>query len=134
MEQAILELENRLINTLPHRQYSRYIKPYIDNLKRLNNNKMSDNTYYNYMKSYVLGSLSGQKKAGLITEERTEKEHLLIEGIGVFLELSRLGYREEHKHEEIDDKEWEKQTRTYIEDTIGRELSERELGAYYGLE
>lgn len=94
---------------------------------------MNDNNYYNYMKSYVLGSLSGQKKAGIIDEERTEKEHLLNEGIETFLELSRLGYCEEHKVEEVDNKEWEKQTRCYIEETIGRELSERELGAYYGL-
>lgn len=94
---------------------------------------MSDNNYYNYMKSYVLGSLDGQKKAGLIPEERTEKEHLLIEGIETFLELVGLGYGEDYEDEEVDDKEWEKQTRCYIEETIGRELSERELGAYYGL-
>lgn len=95
---------------------------------------MSDTSYYDYMKSYVLGSLDGQKKAGIIDEERTEKEHLLFEGIGVFLQLSRFGYCEDYKIEEVDDKEWEKQTRYYIEETIGRELSERELGAYYGLE
>ena len=85
------------------------------------------------MKSYVLGSLDGQKKAGLIPEERTEKEHLLIEGIEVFLELVSLGYGEDYEDEEVDNKEWEKQTRCYIEETIGRDLSERELGAYYGL-
>lgn len=86
------------------------------------------------MKSYVLGSLDGQKKAGLIPEERTEKEHLLIEGIGVFLELAGHSYYEDYGCDIDNDKEWEKQTRSYIEDTIGRELSERELGAYYGLE
>lgn len=37
MEEAILELENELINVLPYKQYSLYIEPYIDNLKRLNN-------------------------------------------------------------------------------------------------
>lgn len=95
---------------------------------------MSDTSYYNYMKSYVLGSLAGQKKAGLINEERTEREHLLEEGIGVFLELAAHGYYEDHGHDVDNDKEWEKQTRNYIEDTIGRKLSERELGAYYGLD
>lgn len=95
---------------------------------------MSDTPYYNYMKSYVLGSLDGQKKAGLIPEERTEKEHLLIEGIEVFLELAGLGYGEDYEDEEVDDKEWNNQTRCHIEETIGRKLSERELGAYYGLE
>lgn len=107
-----------------------------------NNDKpksMNDNRYYNYMKSYVLGSLDGQKNAGIIGEERTEKEHLLIEGIGVFLELVGHAYGEDHEDEEVDDeevdnKEWKKQTRCYIEDTIGRKLTERELGAYYGLE
>ena len=46
---------------------------------------MNDNRYYDYMKAYVLGSLDGQKKAGLIDAKRTEREHLLEEGIGVFL-------------------------------------------------
>lgn len=132
MQEVISELENELLRILPHIQYSLQVKPYIDNLKRLNN-RMSDNTYYNYMKSYVLGSLSGQKKAGIIDKERTEKEHLLNEGIGILLVLSRHAYYEEHKPEEINNEEWEKQTRYYIEETIGRELSERELGAYYGL-
>lgn len=36
LQEAILELENRLISTLPYSQYSLYIEPYIDNLKRLN--------------------------------------------------------------------------------------------------
>ena len=97
---------------------------------------MSDNRYYDYMKSYVLGSLDGQKKAGLIDAKRTEREHLLEEGIGVFLELAGHGYSEDYEIEEYseeDNKEWRRQTRAYIEDTIGRELTERELGAYYGL-
>lgn len=37
MEQAILELKNRLICMLPYSQYSLFVEPYIDNLKRLNN-------------------------------------------------------------------------------------------------
>lgn len=94
---------------------------------------MNDNRYYNYMKSYVLGSLDGQKKAGITDKKRTEKEHLLIEGVGVFLELAGHVYGIDHEDEEVDNKEWEDQTRRYIEDTIGRKLTERELGAYYGL-
>lgn len=132
MKEVIFELENELIRILPHIQYAFHVKPHIDYLKRLNN-KMGNNTYYNYMKSYVLSSLDGQKYANIIDEKCTEKEHLLNEGIGVFLELSCHAYCEEHKLEEVDNKEWEKQTRCYIEETIGRKLSERELGAYYGL-
>ncbi len=37
MEQTILELKNRLICMLPYSQYSLFIEPYIDKLKRLNN-------------------------------------------------------------------------------------------------
>jgi hypothetical protein len=94
---------------------------------------MDDKRYYNYMKSYVLGSLDAQKRAGYIDEERTEKEHLITEGIASFLELVGIGYSEDHEDEEINDNEWNEQTRSYIEDTIGRELTEREIGAYYGL-
>ena len=94
---------------------------------------MDNNCYYNYMKSYVLGSLDGQKKAGIIDENLTEKEHLLKEGIGVFLELAGHGDCEDYGYDIDNDKEWEKQTRCYIEETIGRKLSERELGVYYGL-
>lgn len=94
---------------------------------------MRDTRYYDYIKSYVQGSLEGQKKAGLIDAKRTEREHLLIENIDVFLELARYGYYEDYGYDVDDDKEWEKQTRSYIEETIGRELTERELGAYYGL-
>lgn len=97
---------------------------------------MNDNRYYDYMKAYVLGSLEGQKKAGLIDAKRTEREHLLEEGIGVFLELVGHGYVEDHEDEVFEDeitdsREWYEQTRRYIEDTIGRKLTERELGAYY---
>ena len=94
---------------------------------------MNDNRYYDYMKAYVLGSLEGQKKAGLIDATRTEREHLLEEGIGVFLELAGHGYYEDHGYDVDNDKEWEKQTCSYIEETIGRELTERELGVYYDL-
>lgn len=97
---------------------------------------MNDNRYYDYMKAYVLGSLEGHKKAGLIDTKRTEREHLLEQGIGVFLELAGHGYSEDYEIEEYseeDNKEWRRQTRAYIEDTIGRKLTERELGAYYGL-
>lgn len=99
---------------------------------------MNDNRYYNYMRSYVLGSLDGQKKAGLISENCTEKEHLLNEGIAVFLELAGHGYTEDHPgevfaDEETDVKEWRTQTQRYIEDTIGRKLTEREIGACYGI-
>ena len=92
-----------------------------------------DNRYYDYMKSYVLGSLEGQKKAGIIDENETEKGHLMNTGIGVFLEFAGHGYCEDYGCDVDNDKEWEKQTRRYIEETIGRKLSERELGAYYGL-
>lgn len=95
---------------------------------------MSDTPYYDYMKSYVLSSLEWHKKTGLIDATRTEREHLLKEGIDTFLELAGLGYYENHGYDIYNDKEWEKQTRSYIEDTIGRKLTERELGAYYGLE
>ena len=37
MEQAILELKNRLICMLPPTQYSLFVEPYIDKLKQLNN-------------------------------------------------------------------------------------------------
>ena len=37
MEQTILELKNRLICMLPPTQYSIFVEPYIDELKRLNN-------------------------------------------------------------------------------------------------
>lgn len=94
---------------------------------------MNDNQYYSYLKSYVIGSLEGQKKAGLIDAKRTEREHLLEEGIGVFLELAGHSYYEDFDVDIDDDKEWEKQTRFYIEETIGRELTEREIGVYYGL-
>lgn len=97
---------------------------------------MKDTRYYDYMKSYVQGSLDGQKKAGILGENVTEKEHLINEGIGVFLELAGHGYYEDYEDYEYDiddDKEWEKQTRSYIEETIGRKLTERELGVYYGL-
>jgi hypothetical protein len=63
------------------------------------------------MKSYVLGSLKGQKEAGLIDVNQTEREHLLNEGIGVFFELAGHGYYEDY----------------------GRELTEREIGVYYSL-
>lgn len=86
------------------------------------------------MKSYVLDTLDSQKKAGIIDEGRTEKEHLITEGIGVFLEIVGHVYCEDYGCDIDNDKEWEKQTRCYIEDTIGRKLTERELGAYYGLE
>ena len=94
---------------------------------------MNNKHYYNYMKSYVLGSLEGQKKAGLIDEGCTEKEHLLTEGIGVFLELAGHAYYEDYECDVDPILGWEEQTRSYIEETIGRELTERELGAYYGL-
>ena len=95
---------------------------------------MNDNRYYNYLKAYVLSSLEGQKKDGLIDTKQTEREHLLEEvGIGVFLELAGHGYYEDYGYDIDNDKEWEKQTRSYIEETIGRELTERELGVYYGL-
>ena len=94
---------------------------------------MRDTRYYDYIKSYVQGSLEGQKKAGLIDIKRTEREHLLEEGIGVFIELAGHGYYEDYGYDIDNDKEWEKQTRSYIEETIGRELTERELGVYYGL-
>ena len=94
---------------------------------------MNDNRYYNYMKAFVLSHLDMQKKAGYVNEGRTEKEHLIIKGIAPFLEIVGFGYSEDHEDEEIDDKEWDKQTRSYIEETIGRKLSDRELGVYYGL-
>lgn len=94
---------------------------------------MKDTRYYDYMKSYVQGSLDGQKKVGILSENVTEKEHLINEGIGVFLELAGHGYYEDYEYDIDDDKEWEKQTRSYIEETIGRKLTERELGVYYGL-
>lgn len=94
---------------------------------------MNDNRYYNYLKSYVLDSLEWHKKTRLVDATRTEREHLLGEGIGVFLELAGHGYYEDHGHDIDNDKEWERQTRSYIEETIGRELTERELGFYYGL-
>jgi hypothetical protein len=94
---------------------------------------MNDNRYYSYLKSYVLGSLEGHKKAGLVDSTRTEREHLLEEGIGVFLELAGHNFYQDHGYDIDNDKEWERQTRSYIEETIGRELTERELGVYYGL-
>lgn len=97
---------------------------------------MNDNRYYNYLKGYVLGSLAGQKKAGFVDATRTEREHLLVEGVDVFLDLALRGYCEDNDIEELDDedyKEWCKQTTAYIEEMIERELTERELGAYYGL-
>lgn len=39
LQEAIFELENELLRILPHIQYAFHVKPYIDNLKRLNNNK-----------------------------------------------------------------------------------------------
>lgn len=98
------------------------------------NKIMDDRRYFNYMKSYVLGSLKGQKEAGLIDVNQTEREHLLNEGIGVFLELAGHGYYEDYGYDVDDDnEEWFRQTRAYIEDTIGRELTEREIGVYYSL-
>ena len=94
---------------------------------------MSNKHYYNYMKSYVLGSLEGQKKAGIIDEGCTEKEHLITVGIGVFLELVIHAYYEDYECDVNPNLGWEEQTRCYIEETIGRKLTERELGAYYGL-
>lgn len=99
---------------------------------------MRDTRYYDYMKSYVQGSLDGQKKAGILNENVTEKEHLINEGIAVFLELAGHGFIEDYEDEvfedeETDNREWREQTRRYIEETIERKLSERELGAYYGL-
>ena len=94
---------------------------------------MNDNLYYNYLKAYVLGSLEGHKKAGLVDANQTEREYLLEEGIGIFLELAGHGYYEDYGYDVDNDKEWEKQTRFYIEEIIGRKLTERELGVYYGL-